>query len=366
MRTPGSARPLHSVAAAASTSSVTLGQLAAVAEGELLGDPETVITGVAEIDKASSGDITYAVNDSYLRQLKTAAAVIVPWSVTALDRPIIRARNPYWSFAQILKVFAPKNPCWNRAISPQAYVAKSAQIGKDVTIRPFAVIEDDVKIGDRCIIDAGVYVGHGTEMGEDCILHPRVTVAPRSVLGRAVEIQSGSVIGSDGYGYVPKDGQHHKIPQIGIVVLEDGVEIGAGVTIDRATVGRTVIGAGSKIDNLVQIGHNCEIGPRCLIVAQSGLSGSTKTGADCRFAGQTGTTGHLRLGNNCTVAARGVVNRDLPDNSFVSGFPAKPHNEEKRIQVAMRRLPELLKRLRSLEARLGVRGEREGESPGEP
>jgi len=169
---------------------VNLGQLAALAEGELVGDPDTAISGIAEIDKAGSTEITYAVNEGYLRQLKTAAAVIVPWNVTTLDRPIIRTRNPYWSFAQVLKVFAPRNPAWNRTISPQAYVAKTAQIGKDVTIRPFAVIEDDVKIGDRSIVEAGVYIGHGSQLGEDCILHPRVTVGPRTMIGRAVEIQS--------------------------------------------------------------------------------------------------------------------------------------------------------------------------------
>jgi UDP-3-O-[3-hydroxymyristoyl] glucosamine N-acyltransferase len=333
---------------------VPLGKLAEIAEGELVGDSGTLISGVSEIDKARAGDITYAVNKRYVRVLQQcqASAVVVPMDVTQLDRPIIRSENPYWSFARILEVFSPQASLPEPRVHPQAYVSPSAKLGADVVVRPFAVIEDGVEIGDRTWIDSGVHLGAAVRVGADCRIYPNVTIRERCQLGNSVIVQAGSVIGSDGYGFIQKNQQHYKIPQLGSVVIGDRVELGACVTIDRATLGRTVIGAGTKIDNLVQIGHNVEIGENSLLVAQVGISGSTRIGEQCRFAGQSGTVGHMSVGARSTIAARGVVFKDLPADSFVSGFPAKPHREELRILANLRKLPELAKRLAALEQEL--------------
>ncbi len=331
-----------------------LGKLAEIAEGELVGDHGTVITGVSEIDKAQAGDITYAVNRHYLDGIhkSRASAVVVPMDVTKLDRPMIRAKNPYWSFAKILEVFSPQAPRPEHPIHPLAYVSPRATIGEDVIIRPFSVIEDGAVIGDETFIDTGVHIGINARIGRKCAIHPNVTIRERCHIGDNVIVQAGSVIGSDGYGFVRKNDEYYKIPQIGNVIIGDNVEIGANVTIDRATIGKTIIGSGTKIDNLVQIGHNVEIGENSLLVAQVGISGSTKIGENCRFAGQSGTVGHLTVGAGCTIAARGVVFKDLPDGSFVSGFPAKPHREELKIMAALRKLPELVRRVFTLERTL--------------
>ncbi len=330
---------------------IPLGELAQIAEGELVGDQQTIISGVSEIDKACDGDITYAVNKQYVSGISKcrASAIVVPLDVTRLDRPMIRTKDPYWSFAKILEVFSPEQAQPDPAIHPQACISPGATIGEGVVIRPFSIVEDGAVIGDGTFIDSGVHVGSQTRIGSQCHIYPNVTIRERCLIGNNVLIQSGSVIGSDGYGFVLKNGQHYKIPQIGSVVIGDRVEIGSCVTIDRATIGRTVIGAGTKIDNLVQVGHNVEIGENSLLVAQVGISGSTKIGEGCRFAGQSGTVGHLSIGPGSTIAARGVVFKDLEPGSFVSGFPAKPHREELKIIASLRKLPDLIRRLGSLE-----------------
>jgi len=338
---------------------IRLGYLAEVAEGELIsGDPDQEIHGVAEIDKADDGQITYAVSDRYATHLEKtrASAVVVPLDLKIhVGKPLIKAENPYWSFAKILEIFSPEEPSPEQAVHPTASIHPSAQIGEGAEIGPNVTVEAEVVIGAGCRIGAGVFVGHRSHLGSQCRIFPNVTIRHDSRIGNRVLIQSGTVVGGDGYGFVLKNGQHYKIPQIGCVVIEDDVEIGSCVTIDRATMGQTRIERGVKIDNLVQIGHNVIVGRNSLLVSQVGISGSTVIGPNTRFAGQSAAAGHLEIGENSTIAARGAVTKDLPANSFVSGFPAKPHSQEKRIVAALNKLPSLLKRIQKLERELASR-----------
>ncbi len=335
---------------------VRLGYLAQVAEGELTGgDPDQQIHGVAEIDSAEAGQITYAVNDQYAQKLHAsrAAAVVVPLSLDMdLKKPMIKAENPYWSFAKILEIFSPESPGQEEAIHASAVIHPTASLGEGCQIGPHVTIEANVRIGSGSRLEAGTFVGHGSVLGQECRIFPNVTIRHDSHIGDRVVIQSGTVIGGDGYGFVLKNGSHYKIPQIGNVVLGDDVEIGCNVTIDRATIGQTVLKRGVKVDNLVQIGHNVVVGENTLLVSQVGISGSTHIGANCRFAGQSGAAGHLKVGDGSTIAARGAVTKSLPARSFVSGFPAKPHSQEKRIMASIPKLPALLKRVRQLELEL--------------
>lgn len=337
--------------------SVSLGALAEIAEGRLVqGDPHLPISGVAEIDKALEGQITYAIDQRYARRIpdSAAAAVVVHESLDpeGFDRPLILTRNPYWSFARILEVFTPETPPQDPPIHPLAWVHETATLGEGCVLGPHVTVEAHCEVGPGCVLEAGCFLGHHSRLGADCRIAPNVTIHRFSHLGDRVFVQSGTVIGGDGYGFVEKDGAHYKIPQIGNVVLEDDVEVGCNVTIDRATIGETRIERGSKIDNLVQIGHNVVLGEHSLLVSQVGISGSTVIGPRCRFAGQSGAAGHLTVGGGTTVAARGAVTKDLPERSFVSGFPARPHREERKIVASLPRLPDLVRRVRELERQL--------------
>ncbi len=339
-----------------SSKSFRLGQLAEICQGKLIaGDPDQVIHGVAEIDKASDGQITYAVSERYSSHLQRtrASAVVVPLDLEAsIGKPLIRAENPYWSFAKILEIFSPDSPRPDHPVHPSAVIHPTAVLGEGVIVGPHVTIEAHCMVGPRTEIASGCFLGHHTTLGSDCRVFPNVTLRHETQIGNRVLIQSGSVVGGDGYGFVLRGGEHYKIPQIGRVVIEDDVEIGSCVTIDRATMGETRIERGVKIDNLVQIGHNVVIGRNSLLVSQVGISGSTVIGANCRFAGQSAAAGHLEIGAGSTVAARGAVTKDLPEGSFVSGFPAKPHTQEKRIVASLTRLPDLLKRAQALEREL--------------
>lgn len=327
----------------------TVREIAALLGGELSGPAgDQVITGVTNLDDAGEHDITFAVGSHLARaSASRAAAVIVPRQAPDVDKTVIKVDNPRVAFARLLEMFTPQ-PVVPRGVHPTASIGRNVTLGDNVSVQAFAVIEDNAVIGDNTVIYPYVYIGAGTHIGADCLLYPHVTVREACRLGDRVILQSGAVIGSDGFGYVTIDGRHRKVPQVGNVVIEDDVEIGANAAVDRATTGSTVIKKGTKIDNLVHVAHNVVVGENCFFVAQTGIAGSTVIGNNVIFAGQTGCTGHVTIGDNSVFAARSAVIGDVPPNSFYAGFPARPHQEWLRAEAALRRLPELLKKLRPL------------------
>ncbi|PKL80426.1 MAG: UDP-3-O-(3-hydroxymyristoyl)glucosamine N-acyltransferase [Candidatus Melainabacteria bacterium HGW-Melainabacteria-1] len=329
---------------------IKLSQLVATLGGTLEGDPDFVVTGLRAPEDAGPQDLVVLLEPGWLPTVLASAAqaVVIPVgtaSVGLSDRQLLWVAQPRAALARLLSLFH-VDPDRSHQISARAEVATDVLLSEPVEIGPFAVIETGVQIGANTLIGPHCVIGKGARIGRDCRLGPRVTLAPGTVLGDRVVIHAGTVIGSDGYGFYFHDGRHHKIPQVGIVVIEDDVEIGANVTIDRATLGQTLIGMGSKIDNLVQIGHNVRLGRHCLIVAQAGISGSTELGDHVTLAGQTGVAGHLRIGDGVVAAGKSGITKDLPAGLKVSGYPAQEHRLELRQQAALRRLPDLLRSLK--------------------
>ena len=334
---------------------MTLDQLARKIQGRLDGgDPHAAVCGIASIRFAKSGMVTFL---SDARQVaknleelgkSPAIAVIAGEKAGPLPMPAIRVASPYLGLALAIEALCPEIlPLMG--IHPTAFVDEKAEVHPSAMIGPMVVVEAGAKIAARARIDGQAFVGKNAEIAEDVHLHPRVVVTKGCRVGARTIIQAGAVIGSDGFGYAATAEGRRKIPHVGIVEIGSDVEIGANSTIDRSTLEKTSIGDGTKIDNLVHIAHNCLIGRNCTIVAQVGLSGSTILEDNVTLAGQVGTVGHLTVGRNTTVAARGVVTQDLEAGSFVSGFPCKPHQEEKRIMAAMRRLPELVRTLQKIQ-----------------
>lgn len=333
---------------------IKLEQLARIIDGEVYGDKDILITGVAGIREASPGDITFLVSPRYNKFLQTtkASAIIVPPDAPPTEKTTVVSANPYLSFIKAVEYFYPQNPLCCTGIHPTAVIAEDAKIGEGVRMGAHCVIESGCSIGDQTTIMAGTYIGRSCSIGSNCLIYPNVTLREDVIVGNRVIIHSGAVIGSDGFGFV-RDGEvYKKIPQVGNVVIEDDVEIGANVTIDRATTGTTRIGCGTKIDNLVQIGHNVTIGKNCVIVAQVGIGGTTEVGDGVTLAGQAGVAGHLRIGDNAVVAAQAGVVNDIKPEAIVSGYPAREHREARRIYASLPKLPELLRRVSDLAARL--------------
>jgi len=331
--------------------SLSLKEVAILVGGKVKGKEDIVIKGAAKAEDAKEGEITFAVSEKFLRiaEKSRASAVIVPENVENFPKPIIRVRSPRFAFAKVLEVFAPSR-CKFKGIHPSAMIAKGVKIGKRVSIGPFCIIEEGVKIEDDVCLSGLVYLGKDVRIGEGSFLHPRVTVLDETCVGRRVIIHSGAVIGSDGFGFVKmEDGSYYKIPQIGRVVIEDDVEIGANVTIDRATTGETRIGKGTKIDNLVHIAHNVTVGKNVAIVALVGISGSSQVGDGVILAGQVGITDHVSIGDNAIVGAKSGVTKNVPPSSFVWGIPARNHLVQKKMMALAYRLPEFAKRLQRLE-----------------
>lgn len=261
------------------------------------------------------------------------------------------APHPYVALAELLAVFYPEESP-RPGVSDDARVAPDATLGADVEIGPFAVIESGAQVADRARVGAGCYLGPGAVVGPDTLLHPRVTVYARTCIGARCIVHAGVVLGADGYGFATIEGVHRKVPQVGHVVIEDDVEIGANCTVDRGALGETVVGQGTKIDDQVMIGHGARIGKHSLLVAQSGVAGSTEIGDHATVAGQSGFAGHLRIGRNVTVAAKSAVLQDVPDGGFVAGIPAFDHREWRKAQAVQRRLPEMRAELKRLASRV--------------
>jgi len=319
----------------------------------VVGDESVQLTGFAGTDNSKPGDLTFAENEAYFARAEQsgASAILVGNGLTSAKKVIIRVPNARIACAKVLPLFFPP-PVFAPGVHSSAIVASSAVIDPTAHIGPHCAVGERVRIGSRAVLEGGNYVGADCQLGEDVHLFPRVTLYARSQLGNRVSVHAGTVIGSDGFGYVYHEGSHRKVPQIGNVVIHDDVEIGANVTIDRAALGSTVIGKGAKIDNLVQIAHNVVIGEHCIVVSQVGIAGSTKLGNHVTVAGQVGIAGHLEIGNQVTVAAQAGVMNHIPDGEKWFGSPAQPDRQMKRIYIAMQHLPELLQRVTELEKRL--------------
>jgi UDP-3-O-[3-hydroxymyristoyl] glucosamine N-acyltransferase len=259
--------------------------------------------------------------------------------------------EPYLALAHALEIFYPVARS-EPGVHASAAVADNVTVGEGASIGPLVSLASEVSVGERSVIGPGCILGRGASVGADCLIHPRVVVEDGCRIGDRCIVHSGTVIGADGFGFATVDGTHHKVPQVGIVVLEDDVELGANVCVDRAALGETRIGRGTKVDNLVQIAHNVQIGEHCLVVAQVGISGSCSIGHHTVFAGQSGSTGHLKIGNGVVLSARAVATRDVPDGVMLSGFPGRPHREWLKTEANLRRLDELRDKVKELEARL--------------
>jgi len=332
----------------------TLAELATLVGGELAGPAELAISGLNDLALAGAGEITFVTDARRLEGLAAsgASAVILPQVAAACERPAIRVRNPYLAAAIIHNLFLAR-PFVAGGIHPTAVVGNGCRIPAAITIGPHAVIGNGVQFGERVTIGPGVVIGDEVVLGDDVLLHPNVTIVARCVLGNRVIIHPGAVIGSDGFGYATDEaGRHVKRPHVGIVELEDDVEIGANTCIDRGTFGKTSVKAGAKIDNLVQLAHNVEIGEHSFLVAQVGVAGSTKTGHHVVMGGQVGLAGHLAIGNGVMIAAKSGVHDDQPDGAIIAGIPALPHKRWLRVSGAVAKLPEMVKELRELRRQL--------------
>ena len=331
----------------------TAAQLAEKLRGEVLGDGATVLTGFASADAAQVGDLTFAEKARYLTvaEASHASAVIVSGDVSGSSKVLIRVKDARVAVAKVLPLFFPED-AEQPGIHPSAVIASSAKVDPTSHIGPNCVIGEGVKLGARCVLLGGNHVRREAQLGDDVVLHPNVVIYPKTRIGNRVIIHAGTVIGSDGYGYVFDEGRHRKMLQVGQVVIHDDVEIGANTAIDRGALGPTVIGQGTKIDNLVHVAHNVSFGRHCLIMGQCGFAGSTHLGDYAVVASQSGVSGHLKIGTQAMIGAKSGVMRDVPDKGAVVGIPAQPDKQMKRQWIAMQQLPDLLKQVRELEKKM--------------
>jgi UDP-3-O-[3-hydroxymyristoyl] glucosamine N-acyltransferase len=339
---------------------IRLADLAARIGARLAGPADIEVSGVGPIEEAGEGEVTFIGNPRYVRFARTtkAAAIIAREPVEGSQAAFLLSENPHLTFARAVEVFHP--PARPQAgVSPLAFVHPNASLGRDVAISPFAVVEEGARVGDRTMLHAGVVVGRNAVVGEDCLLHPRVVLYEGVRVGSRVVLHAGCVVGSDGFGFAPSPDGYRKIPQVGTVEIGDDVEIGANTTIDRAALGVTRIGKGTKLDNLIQVGHNVVIGADTVIAAQTGISGSCRVGSRVMMGGQVGLAGHLEVDDGIMLGAKAGVADSLraTESQAWSGTPAMPHGTWLRMAALLPRLPELFRRVRRLEEVKDKRGE---------
>jgi len=334
----------------------TLQELATLSGAELIGDPKLQITGAASLGEATPGEISFFANRKYIGLLRKtcASAIFVPPDFAEpINAAQVRVSNPTKAFEQVLLKFAPSAVTFAPGIHSTAIVDPSVQLGERVSIQPLAVIEAGTRIGDDTIVGAGSYIGHETVIGSACHIYPQVTIRERSKIGSRVIVHSGAVIGADGFGFEMVDGRQEKIQQLGIVQIDDDVEIGANTTIDRARFGRTWIQEGAKIDNLVQIAHNVVIGKNTVIAAQSGIAGSVQIGQRVLIGGQVGVIGHIEIGDNTALGAQSGISKNISGGAWWAS-PAVPLAEAKQQIAWVRRLGKLFARVKEIERKLGL------------
>jgi UDP-3-O-[3-hydroxymyristoyl] glucosamine N-acyltransferase len=331
----------------------TLNELAEYLGGRVTGDGNVTVNGLAPLESAGPDKITFLANPRYASKVAEtrAAAVLMAPGGESYGRNVIEVSNPYLGFAKLLTLFY-TTAHRSLGVLPEANVGTQVTLGEGITVYPGACIGNNVTVGDRTVIHSGVVIYEGTTIGDDCLIHANAVVRERCRIGNRCIIQPGAVIGSDGFGYAPDGRAYYRIPQIGIVVLEDDVEVGANCCIDRAALDVTLIRRGTKLDNLVQIAHNCRIGEDCMIVSQVGISGSTQIGNHVTLGGQVGIAGHLTVGDNVMVGAQSGVPGSLTANAVYSGSPTMPHRDWLRAMAVVPRLPELKKSISALEKRI--------------
>ena len=332
----------------------TLKEIADFLGGELRGNGDIVITGIAGIKEAKEGEITFVANPKYasLMDKTLASAIITSRQVDSCSKPIIRTDNPSLAFVKLVSFLIPLKVTHPEGIHPTAVIGKNVSLGNGSAIGAYAVIEDGAAIGEESIIYSHCYIGHDVRIGNGALIYSNVSIRERVKLGNKVIIHSGTVIGSDGFGYETFEGKHIKIPQVGTVEIGDDVEIGSNVSIDRARFDKTIIGNGVKIDNLVHIAHNVTIGDNSIVVAQVGISGSTSIGKNVTLAGQVGIVGHLEIGDNAVVMAQSGVNKSIPPDTAVWGYPAKPIDTARRVNASVQNLPRLIRTINELKKKV--------------
>lgn len=334
-------------------SDLTLAELAEAVGGELRGPGERVVRGVAPLESAGPEELSFVANPRYLPYLQgtQAGAVLVPPSLRdRVPAPVaaVVVKDPHLALYRLLPLLYPR-PAREPGVHPTAVIDPTATVGRGVSVGPYAVVEAQARLEDGCSIGAHAVIGRRCRVGEESVIHPQATLYPDVVVGRQCVVHSGARVGKEGFGFVWHEGGHRRVEQVGGCVLEDEVEVGCNSTVDRGSIGDTVVGAGTKIDNLVHLGHNVRTGKHAILIAQVGVSGSTTIGDGAILAGQVGVGGHLQIGAGARVGAQAGVTADIPAGATYSGYPARPHREALRAQAGVFKLPELLRRVRELE-----------------
>lgn len=333
---------------------ITVAEIAKWIDATVDGDESVVISGLAKIEQAQSGQLSFIANPKYVKYAETtgASAILVNEDFPKSSKTLLRSKNPYYAFLKIAQRFYQQAPQIEPGVHPTACLGENVTLGADIAIGPYVFVGSNSLISDRTVIFPGVFIGNRVEIGSDCLIYPHVSIREECRIGNRCILHMGAVIGSDGFGYAFENGVFNKLPQMGIVVLEDDVEIGANTTIDRATMGETLIKKGAKLDNLIQIAHNVEIGQHAALAGQVGISGSTKVGNYVQVGGQAGFVGHITIGDRAKIGAQCGVTKSVPEGEFYTGYPARPFRTEMRELASLGKLPELLRRFRQLEEKI--------------